>query len=50
MSDPVVRWILCECGKAVDEFETVCHWCRRPVEWEDGLEEVSAEQSNEDVV
>jgi hypothetical protein len=27
----MVRWIFCQCGKIIDEFESKCHWCGRPL-------------------
>lgn len=36
----MVRWIFCQCGKIIDEFESKCYWCGRPLsekerEWDE---------------
>lgn len=41
----MVNWIFCECGKAVDEFESRCHWCGRPASWVEDTKEIRSEDS-----
>jgi hypothetical protein len=26
----MVYWQYCSCGRVVDEFESKCHWCKKP--------------------
>lgn len=26
----MVGYIFCKCGKVVDEYESLCYWCKEP--------------------